>query len=209
MLIFFDFDGTLTDMSERWWRLHVDLTKKYKLPTLSKKKYIEQKRNAISERIIMGTVNTDKKNIEKYIQKRTELIEHQKYLAYDKLIPGGKAILREWSKKGTLLLLTRRKSRRNAILQIKKYGISHYFDQILVTGGREKIDLLRQQYKTKLKGSYLITDSGEEVKMGKKFGMKAFAVGYGTRSPAYFAKEGIRDIIRTPHELQKRASYDL
>lgn len=208
MLIFFDFDGTLSDMSERWWRLHVDCMRACGGTPVSKKKYLIQKRNAISERIIVQEYLPQEKQVEKYIVKRKQNIEKNKYLAFDHLIPGAHVILKLWQTKGDLILLTRRGSKQNFFRQIKKYNIKKYFSRLVPTGGQEKETILKKEYtKSQLKGAYLITDSLEEVQMGEKLGMKVLAIGYGTRSPEYFQKNGISDTILTPAHLKTAVSY--
>lgn len=209
MLIFFDFDGTLSNMSERWWRLHFDVTKECGLPWVMKKKYIAQKRNAISEKEIMRAVSGDEKKIEQYVQKRISYIEKQKYLARDHLVSGAKAILRACQKHGDLVLLTKRHSAQNFFRQIKRYNVGKYFNKMLITDGLAKEVLLKRLYKNKLAGSYLITDSLEEIQMGKKMEMKTVAIGYGTRSASFFKKHGVQAVIRTPKELLNYIKYAL
>lgn len=207
MLVFFDFDGTLSDMSERWWRLHVDAIKKYGGQPVTKKEYFNQKRNAVSERIIVQK-HLEESNIQKYIEQRIKWIEKNTYLDYDHLIPNASVILKAWSKKGDLILFTKRNSKQNFLRQVKKYDIKKYFSRLLITSGLEKEEVLKKEYTpAQLKNAYLITDSLEETKMAKKLGMKVLTIAYGTRSQEYFQKNGISDMILTPKELKKAASY--
>ena len=43
MLVIFDFDGTLVDVSERWYQLHRDAANQYALPIIERESYIAAK----------------------------------------------------------------------------------------------------------------------------------------------------------------------
>ncbi len=208
MLIFFDFDGTLTNMNDRWWHVHVDAMQKFGCVPILKKKYLSQKRNGIPEVDIVDSQMKNKIVIKKYTDYRGACLEKRKYLVHDFLIPYGRNILEAWKQQGELVLLTKRSSKKNVLSQLKSYGIKKYFSRILVTEGREKQVVLQEIYsKKEINGAWLITDSVEECVIGKKLCMKVLAIGYGTRSPSYFQKKGISDIIRTPKQLLNPAQY--
>ena len=114
MKIFFDFDGTLLDSSERLYRLFCDL-----IPdcTFSKEQYWEMKRNKINHKMILEQF-FPQYNYEEFEQKWMSLIEKEEYLNYNSLYKFSKDVLEKLYLDNELYLLTARQSKENLLKEV-------------------------------------------------------------------------------------------
>lgn len=205
MFIFFDLDGTLIDISRRWWAIHCDLTKKYGLPRHEYNKYVELKRRGISEKKIMRQISIDHRKILGYCKERLEVIEQRKYLRYDKPFHFVGRILKGFYKKDNrLVLLTSRHSRRNLLWELGQLGLRHYFSNILSTNGKTKRKVLSESgYDRKLSKSVFVSDSYDDYLLAKKLKQQFFTVTYGCRDLDFFKQRKIKGkIIDNPQKLK-------
>lgn len=205
MLIFFDLDGTIIDISPRWWALHRDLTKKYSLPCHKYNSYIKFKKDGISERSIMEKISVDKDNIARYCHERLSAIECKKYLRRDKLFPFVKGLLKNGSRRHHLVLLTNRRSRGNLLWELRRLGLGGQFLEIMCTAGKTKEDILKNsKHQNNLRKSIFISDAYEDYLLAKKFKQRFFISVYGCRSRAYFRRKKIkRNLIYNPRGLKR------
>ncbi|MCK4781682.1 HAD hydrolase-like protein [Candidatus Parcubacteria bacterium] len=184
--IIFDLDGTLIDIDDRWYSLHFDLSKIYKYKPLPKRKYIELKRNKISERNIIKKTNISPGKMNSYLIERINLIETRKYLRKDKLKPKVDALLKKLSQSYILILLTKRRKQRNCQEEINHLGIRKYFLKIIVASSISKDQAVRKFLgKSFYKKSLLIGDTEEDFAAAEKLGIKCILVCDGSRSREY------------------------
>ncbi len=101
MHIFFDFDGTLVDITERWWQLHRDVASAFGLPHCTdREEYISQKRSGRREVDIMKKISDNDEGIQVYCRERVKRIELPKYLCYDTLFDDTVPTLRSLRSQG-------------------------------------------------------------------------------------------------------------
>lgn len=199
--IFFDFDGTILDISSRWYRLHFDLAKKYDLPIYQFDDYVRLKRSGLSEEDVMTKISSQDEKIAKYCSDRLSLIEDEKYLAFDKPFDGIELILKSARKLGPMYLITKRASRKSVLDQLEKYNLGGYFESVLVTEGGDKGDLLLREF-GEVAGDLIFSDAYDDYAMATDLKMRPYVVGYGCRSVDYFRGKGVVEIVETVADLQ-------
>lgn len=181
-IIIFDFDGTLNDVSERWYKLHADLSLKYGSTPLKKSIYLAKKRAAISEREIMKESSLNEYDLILYLSERIEQIERPEYLMCDALKPGAIELLINLQKRYDLILLTKRHNGANFYSQIKAMKIQPYFKSIWVTGAKTKEEWLRETMDTNsLNNSLMIGDTPDDYNTAMALSIPCILIGGGTR----------------------------
>ena len=151
-IIVIDLDGTILDITERWYVLHKDLAQFFGFDPLKKKEYLSFKRSHISERGILKKNCVSSYTIDRYVKKRLTYIESKKYLAYDK--PKKRVIntLKVLTKRFSLLLVTKRKYKKRCLEQLKQLAIDSFFDKIIITEGVSKQNFFKRHMpKAKMK----------------------------------------------------------
>lgn len=182
-IIFLDLDGTLLDIDKRWYRLHVDLAKYYGFDPIPEKKYVQAKKNNISEIVIIKETNIDPNKMNSYLKKRIESLELRKYLLFNTVKPGVIPFLRNLSKKYRLVLVTKRTTLKNCLTELKKNKLISYFSKILITQKEEKYTIIILHFnKSELKNSLLIGDTEDDYITAKKLHITSILVADGSRS---------------------------
>tara|TARA_Y100000741_G_scaffold361825_1_gene346479 strand:- start:997 stop:1641 length:645 start_codon:yes stop_codon:yes gene_type:complete len=194
-MIFFDLDGPLLDVTDRYYSIYHEILNGAGFKTISKNSYWDAKRNKIPEHEIIK-LTTDKINYEDYKLKRLNNIERDNYLLLDKLQDGAKPILDELSNNKNLVLVTLRNSRTQLLKQLKHFGIYNYFESVLNTGKniiprwKMKYNLITDAYGKSLSPQYLIMgDTDTDIKAGKELGIATMGVSNGIRSKEILLQE--------------------
>lgn len=198
MLIFFDFDGTLVDITERWWQLHLAITSALNLPHYEKREdYILQKRSGLAEILIMKKITSDVEIIKAYDQERVGRIELPEYLLYDKLFFDTIDTLRALREQGhSLILVTKRRSGEVLREQLDRLGLGSFFQNILTTEGSSKQSLLTKNFiAAELKQSIFISDGLEDMATAGQLDMRGITAGYGCRTSEFLKSAGAKNII--------------
>jgi len=176
-LIFIDLDGTLIDVSQRWYSLHVDLSHRYEYKPLPKSAYLNLKRAGIKESLIIGKTAIAPEVIGKYTQKRIELIETTDYLKKDELKAGALQFLEKLSKVAILILVTKRKNKVTCREELARLDIARFFSKIIIAGTLSKSQSIRRIFKSQeYKHSLLIGDTEDDYLTAKKLGMRCILV---------------------------------
>jgi len=190
--IFFDFDGTLIDTSERHYRVHKDVLKFLgAMETLSKEEFWFQKRRGIK------TVKLLPKDFsieltQKFMSKWLEKIEDKSYLKYDTLLPETLDVLKILKKKYNLVLVTLRNNKKNLVWELDKFGLANYFKEILVSSPlklKNKDPLIIDYIEKSSKNNFIIVgDTEADILAGKELELSTVAVTYGIRSKEFLMK---------------------
>lgn len=177
MRIFFDFDGTLLDSSDRLYNLFCDLIPECEF---SKEQYWEMKRNKINHKMIIEKF-FPQYNYAEFEQKWMNLIEKQEYLKYNSLYEFSKEVLGNLYLTNELYLLTARQSKENLLKELEKFDVKKFFKKVLVTENKKtKLELLNE---IKLsKDDILVGDTGKDIQTAREAGIKSVAVTYGFMS---------------------------
>ncbi|NGX28408.1 MAG: Pyrophosphatase PpaX [Candidatus Anoxychlamydiales bacterium] len=201
-MFFFDLDGTILDVSERYYQIYTHILKKYRYKYLSKKEYWTLKRNKTSEaEILRLTKAEDIKDL--YVQLFQNLIESDNFLILDKIWPDLKETYFELFKKNTSFIVTLRKNRKTLINQLKRLNLLKMFSNVY-SDEQKKINKNKTNPKIQIlekvlvknnvdkSNCFFIGDTETDIKTGKFFSMSTIALSFGIRSP---------DILKTfnPH----------
>ena len=207
MLVIFDFDGTLVDVSERWYQLHRDIANQYALPIIERESYIAAKRAGTKEATIMLNYSNNQAAITAYCKERINLIKQQQYLAFDQPFEAAFEVLEAWAKVGPMCLLSKRKSAENFHWEVENKGFKPFFRDLAPTFGKEKEEILVKMYpKEVLSSAIIISDAFEDYNMGLKLGMQPLVIGYGCRTANYFRNLGVKKVVEHCAELIPLAS---
>lgn len=190
MNIFFDLDGTLLDVSKKYYFSHILAAKKSKIKPLSFKRYWTLKRNRIPENQIIRLSSTSKL-FKRYEEDRIKLLESQDIIKKDRLFPGISELLRKLEKVHKLYIITLRRNRLRLKAQLDKLGIRIYFKKILsAPPSRDnilaKLSLVKKNDLDK--NGILIGDTEVDILVAKKLRFKSVVVFSGIRSKKYLKK---------------------
>lgn len=176
LTLFVDLDGTLLDINDRLYRLHLDICKKYEIKPMKKNSYIVLKRSMVREKQLIRRLTTSKTAIKNYLRERAELIELPGYLKLDKPLTRNISALKKLKKTYRLILLTNRKNRKDLLNQLKIHKLLGLFFEIYNAGYSGTKEHLLRKCRYLTKDSYIIGDTVEDALLGKKLGVKAIIV---------------------------------
>ncbi len=188
MKLFFDLDGTLIDISEKYYRAYNDILTEAGFSTIVKKEYWDAKRHKVPEDQILAMTNA-KDFYKEYNQKRLLIIESDYYLSNDCLQDGAIEVLKNFSTKYQLVLVTLRRSASQLNKQLVKLELMNYFVDVLSSGEdlnprwMIKYNLIRKYMGDEHDSSHiLISDTETDIKAGNKLGFNTIAVLNGIRT---------------------------
>jgi phosphoglycolate phosphatase-like HAD superfamily hydrolase len=177
--IFIDLDGTLLEISEKYYRIYCDFMHANGLRSLSKNTYWKLKRGKRLDPFFEK--NTVIKNkFDKFFLKN---VERNKYLKFDILFTGVNLTLKKLKRAGyKLYIITLRHNKINMFKQINKLGIKSAFYKILC--GKPNFKDSSKNYINKEKmittlievDGVIVGDSSADILCGKKLGLKTVAV---------------------------------
>jgi phosphoglycolate phosphatase-like HAD superfamily hydrolase len=190
-LVIFDLDGTLLDVSERYYLSVKNALKNFGFTCSSKSKIIKLKRQTLSgAELISMFISEDVKNREKLIKicdkERYKLLHSKDYLKLDKPFKDTYKTLKILKQKRIkIAILTLRDYKKTTIQQLKKFGLLNFFDKIILIDPRSsknytevKCDSAKKicrELKVKTDECCMVGDSLNELEAGSK--MNALTVG--------------------------------
>lgn len=176
MKLLIDLDGTLIDARARLHGLFRFLVPQ---SDLTSDDYWRLKRAKRSHREILASVyNYPEKEITQFESAWLKLIEEPEWLENDAPYKGATAHLLWLAKKAQLYLLTKRQRNDMVLLQVSRYGWTDRFSEILVTGlGGDKYEAAA--HLALAPSDWLIGDTGYDIQVGKKLGIRTAAVSNG------------------------------
>jgi phosphoglycolate phosphatase-like HAD superfamily hydrolase len=200
----FDLDGTLIDITDRWYQLHSDVAQEYGLPIIPREEYLAAKRDGVAEVDIMSHVAGNLPEITQYCKARIERIENEEYLNFDKLFDGIKETLTAWQRRGPLVLASIRNNHLAATQELERLGLAGFFQSVKFvrdTGKKALFTEMASEYGTVTS----ISDSIEDYHEAQEAGLHAIAVGYGCRNKLAFEERGIGEVIASVNDLERLA----
>lgn len=212
MTIFFDLDGPILDVSEKYYRVYSDILSQNGFKVLSKSEYWNAKREKISDIEVLQKSSAEP-FIEKYLHERKLLIEADPYLFYDKLQVGALHILETLYKKNKLILVTLRTYPEQLYKQLEYLNIKKYFFSVLSSGEEAnprwkiKYNLIKNFLNKKMStGNILIGDTETDILAGKELGFKTIAVLNGIRTEEILLKTNPDIIMKSIKDFLKHGS---
>lgn len=182
--MYLDLDGTLVDVSARYYRLHCDLCTTLGLEPLPFQLYWDLKRQKSPlEQILPETPPPIR---EVYTTQWLSLIESPDYLEYDCLLPSVLETLSALAGKYRLVLATMRHDRRLMEAELARLALTAFFEQIVCRSGRSdtraKWQLICGETEFNSGSAIIVGDSEQDILAGKKLGLGTIAVVNGIRT---------------------------
>jgi phosphoglycolate phosphatase-like HAD superfamily hydrolase len=194
MIIFFDLDGPLLDVSERYQILHRDLLEGMGVAPLAPHVYWQRKRQRRPETAILRELGASALEAS-YSHRRLELIETDRYLTHDRLWPWANSILTTLTARYALVLVTVRSQREALERQLTRLNLRRFFKAVLSEPAADPVDaqksrlirhyLLQQHLSTP--GSWIIGDTEADIGAGRLLELTTVAVRCGIRDDEQLA----------------------
>lgn len=224
---FFDLDGPILDVSEKYYRVYIDLLKSETDQLLSKDVYWEMKRDQRPVAEIMTASGVEDEDvIQRYRERRKEVIETKQYSDYDLLYENVIPVFKRLKENFRIVLCTLRSSHDNLMYELNKWEIVDYFESILYSGEQlyprylVKYHLIRNFTLNQIpENSWFIGDTSTDITAANKLDIKSVGVLSGIRNerlireaePDYLINEigELRDIEGLNKLLTKSKSREL
>lgn len=172
-----DLDGTLLDASDRLYGLFCEMIGDD--TSLSRRQYWDLKRAKQSHAVILKErFGYSDEEIRDFERRWLDRIEDADWLERDTPFDGVGAHLETLAQNADLHLLTARQRPEMVRRQLEKMGWSSLFKSLLITGGKRSKDELLEGAALE-PADWLIGDTGYDVKVGKKLGVRTAAVSNG------------------------------
>jgi phosphoglycolate phosphatase len=189
MILFFDLDGPLLDVSNRYVVLHQELLRELGWDAMPAHRYWACKRGHMTEEAILAELGAAS-IFPVYGPRRLELIETAAYLRHDRCWPWTLAVLEHVNRHADLVMVTARSDRAALLDQLGKIGIRPFFREILSEQGGESVDRQKaalikgylERERQAPKGHWMIGDTEADVLAGKHVGLSTVAVLSGIRN---------------------------
>ncbi|NET09532.1 MAG: HAD family hydrolase [Symploca sp. SIO2B6] len=211
MYFFFDLDGPILDVSQKYYRVYFDLVNGQGEVPISKRDYWESKRQRMPDEKIL-----EQSKLSHWYKEfqaiRKSKIETTQYLKFDAVWCGISEMLSILSNKYPLFLVTLRSSREMLIWQIEYLKIKSHFTAILSAPGdispngkaSIKNNLVRRYLglndEQKIEG-WFIGDTETDVNAGKALGTETAAVTFGIRTVEQLKQVEPNIMLMTPQDL--------
>jgi len=176
--IFLDFDGTLIDSSQRLYNLFCELAP---ATTFTYSEYWQIKRARVDQATLLRRhFGLNDMEIAEFRAKWLAQIEDSGRLDSDRPYAGVQEFLAHAGEQCCLYLVTARQHPDLVIAQLKHFGWTHFFRDVLVTKRNEsKVEIICR-HTTCGTNDAIVGDTGEDILTGKTLRIKTVAVTCGT-----------------------------
>jgi len=210
-MFIFDLDGTIFDVSEKYYHVYVQSLASAGGDVLSKQEYWDMKRKKITDQDLLAKTQSQH-CLEKYQQSWNLLIEDKNFLKYDEVWKELTSVYQQVFEHHPAILVTLRRSPQLVHWQLQDKGILSWFRFVL---SRPSKELLKESWKAKvqmLKDSKVLKDknmaecryvgdSEADILAGKHLGMKTIAVSFGIRDNELLSALEPDVLLAHPSEL--------
>jgi phosphoglycolate phosphatase len=211
MILFFDLDGPILDVSHRYVLLHQTLLLPHGHGGMDPAKYWDRKRARRSEDDILAELGVGHLS-GIYGPERLRLIETAEWLTHDRCWPWSLECLGELAKRATLVMVTARADRAALLVQLDALGLRPEFHEILSEPGGDRVDLQKaaliadylKRHELDADGSWMIGDTEADIGAGKHVGLRTAGVLTGIRDAKHLRRakpDHLLDDIRGLAEL--------
>jgi phosphoglycolate phosphatase len=194
-IIFLDFDGTIVDYHNRFYKIYRDAYIEIGEVPLSKKEWLKMRRN--------GGVHYPPGIHEKIEPHFARTFESSEYLKYDTLIPGMLDVVHTLQEKYPVKIVSFRGNNETLLEQLDYLGIHNV--ETIIQGFRpgiaidEKANMIRKVISDP-KG-FIIGDTSYEILAGKVLGLTTIACTWGDQSSSTLRKHKPDFVVDKPEEI--------
>ncbi len=217
MMLFFDFDGTIVEISRKYFCVYSNFVRMHGGTALPQRLYWERKRSNDTDRAILDASHLpdlDPDLLRRYVRENIEL---EQVLQNDQLFDAAAAVLDRLSSRHTCYLVSMRRDRVMLHKQLHWLNIEHFFTAVLtpkVSADARSESVLSSKAETLAKlvitsPSLIVGDSGMDIITGKKLRIATCAVTTGIRNESLlktyepdFIVSTLRDIDDIVHRLE-------
>lgn len=206
--IFFDLDGPILDVSEKYYRLYADLVSERGGLPIPKADYWNCKRQRVADEVILKLSGIEGWTPD-YQNLRRERIETQNYLHYDRVWPGIPQMLSDLASQFSVVLVTLRNSPEALRWELEAFGLLSLFHHVLSASGDGargekagvKVALVRNTLGFHAFSGWFVGDTETDVRAGQILGVKTAAVTFGIRTAEHLASLSPDVLIQKPQAL--------
>ena len=134
MILFFDLDGPILDVSEKYYQAYANSLKKLGGDVIDKNTYWHLKRSKVADYDIL-LLTSSESHLEEFLKSRNLLIEDIRYLKFDIVWKDLKETYGKLCGKFPAILVTLRTHPDRTCDQLKNLGIYQWFKSVLVGSG--------------------------------------------------------------------------
>lgn len=207
-VIFFDLDGTLLDIRQRFHRLHTNCLTQLNGMPLPLDQYWQLKQAKTSEADILK-VNRNEDLLPAYEAMRKEQIEAIDYLQMDDYWDGMTLYLHSLGEKFDLAIVTLRNDPATLLWQVENLGLNDFFPAILfpepgdqsAVRHETKVNMVRRHFGSRQLSGWFVGDTEVDILAGKALGLKTCAVTFGLRNAGVMSALQPDFLAQSPEEL--------
>jgi len=184
MAIFFDFDGTLVNVADRFYAVYQTVCQMLSLSALPKADYWQCRQRRLTTREILALTRGETA-YDAFIAERSRLIEDPEYLRLNTLRDGAIDILRYLTNRCEVHLVSLRNSRTNLLWELEILGIRNYFTSVSTASAfgtfEDKARLLLAA-NAQPQRDLIVGDTEIDIQAGQRQGLRTCAVLNGMRT---------------------------
>jgi phosphoglycolate phosphatase-like HAD superfamily hydrolase len=206
--LYFDLDGPILDVSEKFHRIYSDLVTDLGGLPLPKDDYWSRKKSRQADGKILEDSRLSNSLEKEFRHRRASLIETENYWRFDHVWPEVRDAIAGSPHCGKLVLVTLRNNRPQLESQLKHLGIDRWFRKVLSESGdaagpdRHDVKvLLVERTFGKPQSGWFVGDTETDLRAGKKLGLRQVAVAFGIRDAIILAKENPDLLLDQPSHL--------
>lgn len=213
MMLFFDLDGPILDVSDRYYKAYADSLGCFGYKALDKDDYWNLKRAKTPDYDILRLTSCERL-LDKFIAKRKFLIEEKNMLKMDSVWADVRETYRRLFKVIPAVLVTLRTYKNRTIWQLKNLGIHSWFKTIISNPApvsaqerwKMKVKFIKEKGVLKNQdcgNCIFIGDTETDILAGKNLGMKTIGVSFGIRDKKILSPLDPDLIFDKPLEFSK------
>jgi len=189
-VLYFDLDGTLLDIREKYHRLHRRIATDLGRDPLPRSVFWARKRRGATLEALLP--DWEEAARREYARRWLGEVELPLYTRFDRLVPGARHALVRLAREFELVLITLRRDGRELRRQLRDMGLDQLFSRLLVSGdygGAEltKTQLLSLNDPPEKRRSIVIGDTEEDVSAARAMRAPVIVVLTGMRDRAFLA----------------------
>ncbi|MEN8688055.1 MAG: HAD hydrolase-like protein [Desulfuromonadales bacterium] len=208
MIIYFDFDGTLVDVQNKYYAVYSSYVSRFAGTFLDRCEFWKLKRTRSGDAQILYQSGLGHQPVSLFRDYIRDQIETSRYLQEDQLFPEVEHVLGQLCMQHRCRIISARRNKRIFLEQIEQLGVRKYFDQVLVAptqgSGGQELKAKASAMKSSLDSHtemIIVGDTEEDIISGQQLNMKTVAVTSGLRDRPYLETLSPDHILASVTEL--------